>query len=432
MPRPNPPRSSTRQPVRTAIREAYGVSSFERSPLSQERLANRSLDEPEGDLPTIEVRSPTWHPHLFRKRLGAWDKRASHGDLVRVVTREGEQFGYGIFNPRSEITVRLLSRGDAVPDASWWRERLSAAVSLRRDLLKLNDVTDAYRLVHAEADGLSGIVVDRFGEVLSAEIFSLGMWQRRNALLDILRELTGTQHAIIQPGPRTLEQEGFDAGLELSPGCPDKTTITEHGVRFHVDFSTGHKTGFFCDQRENRRLVASFAKGRSMLDVCCYTGGFGLAARLAGASDVTAVDLDEQAIATAKRNAKLNRTDVRFSHSDAFSYMRDLQRNERQFGVVVLDPPKLIATREDFEEGRKRYFDLNRLALPLVEPGGLMLTCSCSGLMPLDEFQKTISAAAPAGRRVQILETRGAAADHPVGTDCPETAYLKALWLRVE
>ena len=153
---------------------------------------------------------------------------------------------------------------------------------------------------------------------------------------------------------------------------------------------------------------------------------------LAGASEVTAVDLDEQAIAIAKRNAKLNRCDVRFSHSDAFSYLRDLQRNERRFGVVVLDPPKLIATRDDFEEGRKRYFDLNRLAMPLVEPGGLMLTCSCSGLMPLDEFQKTISAAAPSGRRVQILETRGAASDHPVGTDCPETAYLKALWLRVE
>lgn len=425
------PRSSRRRPVALAVREAYGVASRDRQPLSRDLLADRSLDPP-AELPTIELKSPTWHPHLFRKRLGAWDQRARHGDLVRVVLSDGTTHGYGIFNPRSEITVRLLSRGESLPMADWWTARLASAVSLRKELLELDRATDAFRVVHAEADGLSGVVVDRFGPVLSAEFFSLGMWQRRKALLETLQKLCGTQHFVIQPGPRTVEQEGFEAGVELSPGCPESVTITENGVRYHVDFSTGHKTGFFCDQRDNRKLIASFAEGRSVLDLCCYTGGFSLAAKQGGAAEVTGVDLDEKAIEVAKRNVKLNRANVRFSHSDAFPYMRDLQRNERQFGLVILDPPKLISSRTDFEEGRKRYFDLNRLAMPLVEPGGLMMTCSCSGLMPAEEFQKTISAAAPPGRRVQILESRGAAPDHPVGTDCPETAYLKALWLRIE
>jgi len=436
MSRPEHSRPASRRPVHAAVREAYGMSPAhlpqrDRPPLSRDKLSDRGLDPPE-EMPVIECKAPTWHPHLFRKRLGAWDPRANHGGLVRVAVPAGDTLGYGIFNPRSEITVRLLSRGERVPDEAWWRDRLAAAVSLRRDLLKLDAVTDAYRVVHAEADGLSGLVVDRFGPVLSAEVFGLGMWQRRKAVLGLLQGIIGTDHVVVQPGPRTVDQEGFEAGTEFSQACPERLTVTEHGVRFQVDFTSGHKTGFFCDQRDNRRLVASFAKSRSVLDLCCYTGGFSLAAKLAGAGEVTGVDLDETAVATAKRNAKLNRADVRFTHADAFSYLRDLARNGRTYGLVVLDPPKLIATRGDFEEGRKRYFDLNRLALPLVEPGGLMLTCSCSGLMPADEFQKTVSAAAPPGRRVQILESRGAAPDHPVATDCPETAYLKALWLRVE
>jgi 23S rRNA (cytosine1962-C5)-methyltransferase len=440
MPRPDRPRPSGRKPVYAAVREAYGMapaaeqrrlSAPSRPPLAHERLADRDLDPPD-DLPTIECKSPSWSPHLYRKRLGAWDRQATHGDLVRVTQPDGATFGYGIFNPRSEIAVRLLARGERVPDPAWWRDRVTSAIALRRDLLRLDSVTDAYRLVHAEADGLSGLVVDRFGPVLSAEIFSLGIWQRRKAILAMLRDVAGAEHVVVQPGPKTVEQEGFEAGTEFTAECPEKVVVAEHGVKFQVDFATGHKTGFFCDQRDNRRLVAAFAKGRSVLDLCCYTGGFSLAAKFAGAAETTGVDLDESAVATAKRNGRMNRADVRFVHSDVFPYMRDLQRNGRTFGMIVLDPPKLIGGRDEFEEGRKRYFDLNRLALSLVAPGGLMLTCSCSGLMPPEEFRKTVSAAVPPGRRVQILDARGAAQDHPVGTDSPETAYLKALWLRVE
>ena len=433
MPRPPDSRSDSRRrrmSTAQAVQEAYGVPPRAQAPLAREHLADRELnaDEP---LPTIELKSPTWHVHLFRKRLGAWDPRANHGDLVRVALSGGETFGYGLFNPRSEITVRLLSRGESIPDRQWWRGRLEAAVSLRRELLRLDERTDAYRLVHAEGDGLTGLVVDRYGPVLSAEIFSLAIWQRRRELLSLLGEIAGTTHWIARPGPRTARQEGFEAGLEWSDGCPEHLNIVEDRRRFRIDLAGGHKTGYFCDQRENRRVVGEFAAGRSVLDLCCYTGGFGITAEAGGAASVTGIDLDEQAIAIAKQNAKLNRGKARFVHSDAFNYMRDIAGNDQKFGLVVLDPPKLIASRQDFEEGRKRYFDMNRLAIPLVEPGGLLMTCSCSGLMPLDEFRRTVFAAAPGGRRIQILETRGAAPDHPIASDCPDSEYLKALWLRI-
>lgn len=434
MPDPRPTRSNARRRRLTtaqSVRQAYDHSPAEREPLAAEHLADRSLESPETP-PTIELKSPNWHVHLFRKRLGSWDPGAHHGDLVRIALSDGSTFGYGLFNPRSEITVRLLERGETAPDSHWWRDRLASAVDLRRNLLRLDRFSNAYRLIHAEGDGLPGLVVDRFGPVLSAEIFSLGMWQRRREILRLLAEIVGTSHWIVRPGPRTRQQEGFEAGLEWSEACPEHLEISEQGTRFRVDLAAGHKTGFFCDQRENRRLISEFALGRTTLDLCCYTGGFSLHADQGGAASVTGIDLDEQAIETAKQNARLNRSRARFVHADAFNYMRDIHRNGQTFGLVVLDPPKLIATRADFDEGRKRYYDLNRLAIPLVEPGGLMMTCSCSGLMPMDEFRRTISAAAPAGRRVQILESRGAAADHPTATDCPDSEYLKALWLRIE
>ena len=285
MPRPEPSRPPGRPlptgryspPDRHPPRPENFTPLRERPPLSPEVLADRSLDPPE-TLPTIELKAPTWHPHLFRRRLGAFDPAASHGDLVRVATTDGATFGHGLFNPRAEIAVRLLSRGEAVPGAAWWRARLVAAVGLRREVLRLDGDTEAMRLVHAEGDGLPGLMADRYGPVLSAEIFSLALWQRRAAMLTILKELSGAEHVVVRPGPRSAELEGFDAGVEFTPDCPESVTVAEHGVSFELDVAAGHKTGFFCDQRDNRRLVAGFAGGRSVLDLCCYTGGFALAA----------------------------------------------------------------------------------------------------------------------------------------------------------
>ncbi|QDT36205.1 class I SAM-dependent rRNA methyltransferase [Stratiformator vulcanicus] len=401
-------------------------------PLSPEHLQPRGLGLPDSPLPQLPLRSITRNPLLMRSRLGTFPRDASHGDLVELLSDDGTTYGHGMFNPRAEIAVRVLNREPKPPARSWWAGRIEDAIELRHDYLKLPDVTDAYRVIHAEADGLPGFIVDRFGDVLSAEVFSLAMWQRAAELLELISQRLETKHLHLRTGPRTLEQEGFEGEPESTEELPESTVITENGVRYHVDFAQGHKTGFFCDQRDNRAFIASHAAGKSVLDVCCYTGGFAVAAKVAGgASEVTGVDLDEDAVEVAKRNAKLNRADGRFVHADAFPYMRDILSGGRRFDVVVLDPPKLIHSRDEFEDGRKTYFDLNRLASQLVASGGLLATFSCSGLMSADEFHKIVCSSIPFDRRGQVLYTRGAAPDHPIAAECPETAYLNGLILRV-
>jgi 23S rRNA (cytosine1962-C5)-methyltransferase len=418
-----------------------------RSP-SSTLLQQRSLELPAGaELPRISLRSVRLHPHLFRKLLDKVDSSARPGDLVAIYTPQGELLGHGLYNPRAEIAVRMLNFGGAAPETDFWDTRLERAIQLRRDVLRLDAATDAYRVVHAEADGLSGLVVDRYGDALSAEVFSLAMFQRSQEILTRLSRLLGTTHTLVQVPVQTHGQEGFLADPVRSPGLPAEIVITEFGTKFRVRFEGGHKTGFFCDQRDNRRRLAEFCAGRRVLDLCCYTGGFALQAkRLGNAADVTAVDLDEQAIAVARDNARLSQQKVNFIHADAFSYMRDMIANGRTFDVVVLDPPKLIRNRRELEEGTRTHLDLNRLAVQLVADGGLFLSCTCSGLLEEAEFLRLLHAAArqagkPAGkgghapsppRRVlQILAKTGAPPDHPVTMDCPETEYLKAVWMRV-
>jgi 23S rRNA (cytosine1962-C5)-methyltransferase len=418
-----------------------------RSRPAADLLASRPLDgcdAPVTDLPTVRLRSVRRHPHLFQKLIGSVDPHAQPGDLVRVLTPEGNPWGFGLYNPRAEIAVRMLAYGAEAPAAAFWDRVLDRAVSLRRELLRLDDVTSAFRAIHAESDGLPGLVADRLGEVLSLETFSLAFFQRARALVERLAPRLGTTQWLIQAPAQTHGQEGFQAKPITSPGLPERVTITEYGTAFEVNFRDGHKTGFFCDQRENRKRLASFCAGKRVLDLCCYTGGFAVQAkRLGQAEHVVGVDLDETAIDQARRNARLNQATVELVHADGFGYARDMLRAGRRFDVVVLDPPKLIRNRAEIDLGKRKYFDWNRLALQLVEPGGLLLSCSCSGLMPGDELVETIRRAAAASgearenlpatapRTVQFLDRTGAGADHPIAGDCPETEYLKAIWCRV-
>jgi 23S rRNA (cytosine1962-C5)-methyltransferase len=252
-------------------------------------------------------------------------------------------------------------------------------------------------------------------------------------ILPALHEALGTEHFQLTFDERSARAEGEQGGIKRSDGAPPFLRIEENGIRYELDFARGHKTGFFCDQRENRASFAALAQGKRVLDVCSYTGGFSLAAATAGAEDVLAIDLDEDAIAQAKRNANLNGTAVarrtKFVHADAFSYLRQLQRNERQFDLIVVDPPKFVPNRQAWDEGIARYHDMNKLAIPLLAPGGDYLTCSCSGLVSALELQETIRRSARLAP-LQILRKTGAGPDHPVGLDFPEGEYLKAFWMR--
>jgi 23S rRNA (cytosine1962-C5)-methyltransferase len=396
-------------------------------------MPDRPLD-PGGELPIVAVRAAGNHPFIYRKMvIGAVGPRASDGDLVRVVDRDHLPIGFGLWNSRSQISLRLLSTGVEPPGRDFWDRRIERAVVLRRQLLGLEEVTNAYRVLHAEGDGLSGLIVDRYDDVLSVEVFSLGIYQRIGSVLPLLADRLGTRHARVRVDERIALAEDFAGRPLASPKLPPRVTIQEHGVRFRVTFEGSHKTGFFCDQRDNRRDLARFCGDRSVLDVCCYTGGFGLHALVrGGAREVTGVDLDEKAIAQARDNANANQVRPNLIHADAFGYMRQMAQNGRSFGVVVLDPPKLIPGRLDIAAGKRKYFDLNVLAMRIVEPGGLLLTCSCSGLLSPEEFLILLRAAArQAGRSAQVLAVSGASADHPVGLDALEGAYLKAVWLRM-
>jgi 23S rRNA (cytosine1962-C5)-methyltransferase len=306
-------------------------------------------------------------------------------------------------------------------------------VALRTKILGLDEETNAYRVMHAEGDGLSGLIADRYDDVLSVEVFSLGIYQRIGPILERFSHHLGTRHFRVRVDERVALQEDCPGRPLASPELPPRVTIHEHGVRYRIYFQESHKTGFFCDQRDNRRDLARFCAGRSVLDLCCYTGGFGLNALLRGqAREVTCVDLDEKAAALARENGNANSVRLDVVHADAFGYMRQMVLNQRSYGVVVLDPPKLISDRDEVPSGKRKYFDLNVLGLSLVEPGGLLLSCSCSGLLTAPDFQALLRAAArKAGRSVQLLAMTGAAADHPVALDAPEGAYLKAAWLRV-
>lgn len=382
--------------------------------------------------PWVQLKYYSFHPCIYPAMIGTASPDAQPGALVFVYDPQGRLFGQGLYNPKARVPLRMLHHGAEPVDELYFLRLLDRAVDLRLHQLRLPERTEAFRVVHSDGDGLSGLVVDRLGEVLSVQVHSLGVWQRLPKWLAHLHQRLGTRRTVVQVDPEVARLEGIPAADTVSD--PVRTVrIHEHGVRYEVDFTKGHKTGFFCDQRENRYRFAQWVQGRSVLDLCCYTGGFALAAKvLGGAGQVTGVDLDEQAIAQARRNANLNQVRIEWVHVDAFAYARQMQANRRRWGAVVLDPPKFIATRAEAASGRRKYEDLNSLALGLVEPGGLLVTCCCSGLLPAEEFEQiVVRAAHRLNRRLQLLDRTGAGPDHPVMSNCPESRYLTVLWARV-
>jgi 23S rRNA (cytosine1962-C5)-methyltransferase len=387
--------------------------------------------------PWVELKYFTYHPQVYSRMLGHASEDAKAGDLVAVYDKDGQRFGAGFFNPSAHVPLRMLHHGQEVVDEAFLEKLLDRACDLRDQLPGLGDpaVTDAYRVIASDADSLSGLAVDRYADTLGVEIHSLGVHKRMAKWLPHLHARLGTKRANVRVDPSIARIERITAPV-VAGDAPPAVKIREHGIRYEVDFTTGHKTGFFCDQRENRRKLGEWVKRLGpqtrVADLCCYTGGFSLAARvLGGAEDVTGVDLDEKAIEQAKRNMNLNNTRINWVHTDAFTWARQMIANKSLWDVIILDPPKLVFDREDVE-GRIKHRDLNGLAIQLAKPGALLVTCSCSGQVSEDEFTEIVIAAAHhRGRKLQFLERTGAGPDHPVMSNCPESRYLKLLWARV-
>jgi 23S rRNA (cytosine1962-C5)-methyltransferase len=439
MNRPNRPWPGKDRPTASTPR-SYGQNTSTPRSYGQ----NTSTPRPYGQntAPPSHFQSPwAWlslaqpHPLIWKKTVKMTSQGIRSGDLVSVYGPDKELVGSGLYAPRSQHCLRML-RNDGEPfSKNWMKRHLSEAVKFRTETLKLDDVTNAYRVIHGEGDECPGLVVDRFDSVLAIEIFTEGWLALLPDMIPQLHALLGTTSAIVRADEKARQVEHFRMDATISGTLPNKITINENGLKFRVDVKYGHKTGFFCDQRDNRRALTEFTKGRSVLDVCSYTGGFAIAAMAKGeAKEVVAVDIDEAAIKGGKTNAGLNQTQIQWVRADGFAYMRQMQTNKKEYDVVVLDPPKFIPDRKTYDEGRRKYLDFNKLGLSLVKPGGIFMTSSCSGLLSSADLIEVVQSAersADNKKRLRLIKMTGAGADHPVRLNCLESGYLKTAWFHV-
>lgn len=371
-------------------------------------------------------------PWIFGRQVREVDPGVEDGELVEVRDLSLRFVGHGLYNSHSDIRLRMLSRGrrtDLLRPAEFLKGRLRAADKLRRRTLRLEQVTNAYRVVHAEGDDLSGLVVDRLGDVLVCEHHALGFWRWRATVALALAELYPGFEVLHRAPTAAQRLEGFEA---LAPEGRE-VWIEELGLAYPVLAAAGHKTGWFCDQRENRRAVGLLAAGRDVLDLFCNAGGFALHAARAQARRVVAVDLDEKVLARARQATAKNGLEVEVVHADAFQHLRDVRAGAWRPGLVIADPHKLVRNQAELEGGMRKYADLNALALGVVRPGGLFASFSCSGSVSEAAFVGMLFAAARrAERGVRLIQQMGAGSDHPQRPRFARSRYLKGALLAVD
>lgn len=379
------------------------------------------------------------HPWIFSGAVARWEGDASGPGPADIVDARGRWLARGLAHPGCNLAVRVFTRDPEEPlDEDLLARRIDTALELREQLFGpsgLDGETDACRLVFSEADGLSGLIVDRYADVLSARVGASAWTPFLPFVMEHLAARTGLRRIHLAAERDAVEREGLDAAAieRLSRHVPPTAHIRESGLAYDVDVAGGHKTGFYLDQRDNRRRVAAYAGRRTVLSAYCYTGSFELHAARAGAAHITGLDTSESALAAARAHHDLNglRVPVDYIAADVPAVLRKFRDQDRSFDLVILDPPRFVANAAQLDKGMRAYKDINLLALKLLSPGGILATFSCSGLVSADQLRLAVSwAAVDAARDVQILEALGQPADHPVLLSFPESAYLHGLICR--
>jgi 23S rRNA (cytosine1962-C5)-methyltransferase len=374
------------------------------------------------------------HPWVFSGAIDRLEGNPEAGETIEVRSGDGEWLALAAYSPHSQIRARVWSWSETEIDASFFTRRVEDAASARA-ALGIDRASDGMRLVHAEADGLPGVIADRYGETVVVQLLSTGPERWRDAIADALCGLPGVYRVWERSDADARELEGLKprSGLLRGKPLPGAPVIEEHGLKFKVEVDAGHKTGFYLDQRDNRLLLRSLAADKDVLDCFSYTGGFTLNALRGGAKSVMTIDSSGLALDMARANAGLNGLpDANWLEADVFQTLRKLRDQGRSFDVIVLDPPKLAPTAAHAERASRAYKDINLFALKMLRPGGHLMTYSCSGGISPDLFQKIVAGAALDARvdaRVEMW--LHAAADHPVALNFPESEYLKGLLCRV-
>lgn len=370
------------------------------------------------------------HPWIFSGGIAKVEGQPKLGDTVKVCSADGAFLAVAAYSPESQIRARVWDWTDINIDAAFFAQRIARAAAARDGF-----DFDAVRLVHGESDGLPGVVADRFGDTVVVQLLSAGAERWRGAIADALVALPGVQRVIERSDADVRQLEGLppQTGLLRGPALQGPLSVSEHGLQFGVDAEQGHKTGFYLDQRDNRLLLRGMVKDKTVLDCFCYCGGFALNALAGGAKAVTAIDSSGPAIAAAQANAARNNMPAaEWIEADVFQSLRKFRDAGRTFDVIVLDPPKFAPTAAHAEKAARAYKDINLIGFKLLNPGGALMTYSCSGGVSPDLFQKIIAGAAlDAGVDARIERWLHAAADHPVALNFPEGEYLKGLLLRV-
>ncbi|MBW7901187.1 MAG: class I SAM-dependent methyltransferase [Rhodocyclaceae bacterium] len=382
------------------------------------------------------------HPWIFAGSVARLDGRARAGDTVEVVDADGRRLAKAAWSPQSQIRARIWSfDADETIDDAFFRRRVAAAVARRAALPQLAG-EGGLRLLHGESDGLPGVIADRYGDTLCLQLTAAGADKWRKAIVGALVRATGVARIYERSDSDVRGLEGLAPATgwvhgEAPADDAPPLAIDEHGVRLGVDVVAGHKTGFYLDQRDNRLLTRALAAGRSVLNCFCYTGGFSLQALAGGAASVLSIDSSGPALAGARANLAMNpqldAARAEWLEADVFDALRVFRKEGRRFGLIVLDPPKFAPSAAHAERAARAYKDINLLGFRLLEPGGYLLTYSCSGGIGLELFQKIVAGAAvDAGRDARILQRLSAGPDHPVALHFPEGEYLKGLLVQAD